>query len=127
MLRKVFVATSAALVLLLGAVPAHANVTIDPVIDARGVVGSCIAEHTGTGNTLNIVVEAAVEAPSAIGLTVRCHLTQGTRHEHVNAASALGTAAGGGAFTGFALAPYTLCTEVHANFATGGNYDKFCH
>ena len=127
MLRKTFIAASAALVLLLGASPAYANVVVDPVLDTDGIVGGCVSEHAGTGTTLNIVVEVALEAPTATGLTVQCHLVQGTRHGHVNAASALGSATGGGVFTGWSLAPYSLCTEVHAVFATGGRYDKVCH
>ena len=127
MLKKVFVTTSSALILLLGAVPAHANVAADPVISTAGVAGGCVAEHAGAGSSINIVVEVAVEAPTATGLTVQCHVTQGTRHAHINGISALGTATGGGVLTGWDLASYSLCTEVHAVFATGGRYDKYCH
>jgi hypothetical protein len=128
--RKTILGVASAFMLLAGAVPAHANVVIDPVFGP--VTGGCFSEFAGTGSSMNIIVEAAVAAPAgAVSLSVTCHVTQqtwwGTRDGHVGAVGVAGVAAGGGVLTGWDLGSYDLCTEIHASFLTGPPYHKDCH
>ena len=126
MRRIIISGIASAFLLFAGALPAHANVVADPIVSPN-LAGGCISEFAGTGSSVNIVVEAAVTAPAgALSLSVTCHLTQGTRHADFGAIGVGGVAAGGGAVTGWSLASYTLCTEVHASFLTGPPYHKYC-
>lgn len=103
-----------------------AAVETDTVITAN-LSGGCVGRHQGTGNNIDIAVTAEVVATGSSSISVTCHVSQGYRHEHVGAFSAVSAAAGGGLVRGFALAPYTICAEIHASFPAAPPYNKYCH
>lgn len=131
----VFVAVIA-LVMGLAVVPgstaeAPNELETDTVVSAN-LSGGCFGRHQGSGNNIDIVVAADVVATGSTSISVTCHVWQGARtstnyeHGHVGAFSAVSAAAGGGLVTGFNLAPYTICAEIHASFPAAPPYNKEC-